>query len=82
MSGIEWVTIIPGGDAGQAARDLLSLAEDPNLVRTNTDHGLTFLVPSAVAERYTALLTEVTADPTPVAPPVRRRGGRPRKENP
>lgn len=79
MSTVEWVTVIPGDDAGQTARDLLSLAVNPHLVRTNTDHGLTFQVPAPVADLYMALLAEVSAEPAAPEPPRRR--GRPRKES-
>lgn len=71
------VLIIPGDDVGQVARDLLSLADNPFQVRTNTDNGLSFMVPQHVAQQYAELLAGVTTDATP-EPPKRR--GRPRKE--
>lgn len=78
MSTLEdWVTVIPGADAAQVARDLLSLADNPHQVRTNTDDGLTFHVPQELAQRYADLLADVT--PTTEAVPKRR--GRPRKES-
>lgn len=80
MSTDDWVTVIPGADTAQVARDLLSLADNPHQVRTNTDHGLTFHVPQDLAARYAQLLAEVT---TPAAPtPAPKRRGRPRKETP
>lgn len=57
------VRIIPGNDVEQTARDLLSLAKDPTAVRTNTDDGLTFIVPQELAQEYAALLSDIQAEP-------------------
>lgn len=51
--------VLPGDDAGQTARDLLSLADSPYDVATNTDDGLVFVVPDALAEAYAAELSKV-----------------------
>lgn len=73
-----FVTIIPD-DAARVAADLLSLADSPYDVRTNTDQGLAFVVPQYLADRYADAMSIVTtADETPV--PARRRG-RARKED-
>jgi hypothetical protein len=71
------VTLIyPGDNAEQVARDLLSLADSPADVRTNTDNGLAFDVPDAVADEYTKLMAGVVPATEPAAP----KRGRARKE--
>jgi hypothetical protein len=74
------VVIVPGDDAEQVARDLLSLAESKHDVRTTSDHGLAFIVPERLALAYQELMSEITVPavvPDPVAP---KRRGRARKE--
>lgn len=71
--------IIPAdGDHAQVARDLLSLAESPYHVQTNTDSGLAFAVPDYLAGLYAESMSLVTAADT--VQPVARKRGRPRKE--
>lgn len=69
------ILIDPGGQVEQVARDLLSLADSPYHVQTNTDNGLMFAVPEYLADRYSAAADDVRIEP---AAPKRR--GRPRKE--
>jgi hypothetical protein len=71
--------IIPAPEqAAQVARDLLSLAQSPFHVQTNTDSGLAFVVPEYLAELYAETMSLVQ----PAAPeqPAARKRGRPRKE--
>jgi hypothetical protein len=75
MTGTEWVRVIPGDDAGQVARDLLSLADSEYDVKTNTDDGLVFVVPEELARQYAELVGSVSSDPEQP-----KRGGRRRKE--
>lgn len=50
-----WITVIPGpGKASEVARELLTLAPDPNDVRT-INGGAEFLVPPDLADAYHAL---------------------------
>jgi hypothetical protein len=73
------VEIVPGDHVAQVARDLLSLADSPHQVRTSSDNGLTFVVPTELADAYLALTAEIsTAEPDQPAAPKRR--GRARKE--
>lgn len=52
----QWLLIVPGkGKLKETAKELLTLAGDPALVRT-TGNGTEFLVPSDVAQRFTAPL--------------------------
>lgn len=71
--------IIPGdGEHAQVAKDLLSLAESPYHVQTNTDNGLAFAVPTYLAELYAESMSLV--EPADSVQPVARKRGRPRKE--
>jgi hypothetical protein len=71
--------VYPDADnAAQVAADLLSLVDDPAQVRTNTDNGLAFDVPDAVADEYHRLMADVVPAGETRAPT--KRGGRPRKE--
>lgn len=70
--------IIPSdGQAEQVARDLLSLARSPHDVQTNTDNGLTFVVPNYLAELYAESMQLVQPTEEPAPQPKR---GRARKE--
>lgn len=74
-----WVEIVPGDQVAQVARDLLSLADSPHQVRTSSNNGLTFVVPTELADAYLALTAEIsTAGPDTPAVPKRR--GRARKD--
>ncbi len=65
----DWVPVIPArGRVKETARELLALAGNPALVRTD-GNGLEFLVHPAVADAYTA----------PSPPPSRPRRGRAKK---
>ena len=64
------------GEHEQVAKDLLSLAETPWDVQTNTDNGLVFVVPDYLAVAY----NEAMADVVPADVPSPKRRGRPRKE--
>lgn len=65
----DWVPVVPGkGELGETARALLAIAGDTSLVRTE-GNGTEFLVPSWVAERFTA----------PEEPQTPRRRGRAKK---
>lgn len=60
-----WVSVVPAaGKLTETARELLTLAGDPSLVRTD-GNGTEFLVPSWVADAYTT--------PTPPPPPPKKR---------
>lgn len=74
--------IIPGeGQHAQVARDLLSLAESPYHVQTNTDSGLAFAVPDYLAALYAETMNLVQpAAPVDTTEPAARKRGRPRKE--
>lgn len=66
----------------ETARTLLAMADDVNDVRTNTDNGLSFVVPDYLYDRYLTGGTGVEEDPepAPLSDEVqRRRPGRPRK---
>lgn len=70
--------IIPAdGEAQQVAADLLSLAESPAHVATNTDAGLAFVVPDYLAALYAESLDMIKAPEKTAAP----RRGRTRKES-
>jgi hypothetical protein len=63
----DWVSVIPAsGELKETARELLTLAGDPSLVRTD-GNGTEFLVPAWVADAYT------TPSPAP-----RKRAARPK----
>lgn len=69
------------GQEGNIARTLLALADNPMDVRTTTDHGLAFLVPEDLYERY--LASQETPEETPAdVERAARRPGRPRKALP
>lgn len=58
-----WLTVVPAaGQLKETARELLTLAGDPSLVRT-AGNGTEFLVPAWVADAYTT--------PLPAAPKKR-----------
>jgi hypothetical protein len=62
----DWLPVIPApGTLKQVAKELLALAEDPSLVRTD-GNGTEFLVPAALARQY-------LNNPEPVAAPKPRR---------
>lgn len=63
------------------AATLLHLADDVNDVRTNTDSGLSFVVPEYLYEKYLAHTTVVDETPAGVDQ-AKRRPGRPRKALP
>lgn len=64
---MEWLLIVPGkGELKDTAKELLRLAGDPALVRT-TGSGTEFLVPSDVAQEFTA-----PVPPTPARKPKSR----------
>lgn len=71
------------GDEANVARTLLAMADDVQDVRTNTDSGLTFIVPDYLYERYVNQGSQ-PAEPELQADEetVRRRPGRPRKVQP
>lgn len=74
LDGTGHVTPDEPTEAEQVARDLLSLAGSKHEVRTNTDNGLMFVVPAALAEAYAGLTAEITTDvPEEPAAPKRRR---------
>lgn len=51
--------VLPGDDVEQTARDLLSLATSPSDVVTNTDDGLVFVVPDALAQAYAGEVAQI-----------------------
>lgn len=70
--------IIPGeGETAQVAADLLSLAQSPYDVQTNTDSGYAFVVPDYLAKLY----AEAMSDVQPAEDEAPRRRGRARKED-
>ena len=80
MNGIEWVTVVPAeGELARTARELIDLAGDPALVRTD-GNGNEFRVPaSIVGEWHKIRRSEVTEPaPAPQPKPVQRRGRAPR----
>jgi hypothetical protein len=77
--GIEWATVVPAPDElAQTARELLDVAGDPALVRTD-GNGTEFRVPVSIAEEWHR---RRNPEPEPVTPPepkpVQRRGRAPR----
>ncbi len=72
------VTVGEGETAEQVARDLLSLTDNPFEVQTNTDDGLSFIVPDALALAYMQVGAEITTDDAEAAP--KRRNSRARKD--
>lgn len=73
------VRVGEGEDAAQVAADLLSLTDNPFEVQTNTDDGLSFIVPDELALKYMQVGAEITVDGggTDQAP---KRRGRARKD--
>lgn len=56
----DWLPVVPAtGQLKEIARELLTLAGDPSLVRT-AGNGTEFLVPAWVADAYTTPLPAVT----------------------
>lgn len=72
------------GEEASIARTLLAMADDVNDVRTNTDNGLSFVVPDYLYERYVngGIGAEEEAEPVVSEEVQRRRPGRPRKAVP
>lgn len=66
------------GKERDIAATLLHLADDVQDVRTNTDSGLSFVVPEYLYERYLKHITVVDETPAGVEQ-EKRRPGRPRK---
>lgn len=70
------------GKAPETARLLLELADSPYQVQTDTTHGLAFVVPDELADKYLVATghdpdgSDEEAEPET---PVKRRPGRPRK---
>lgn len=86
MNGSEWVTVIPAeGELAQTARELIDLAGDPVLVRTD-GNGNEFRVPASIAQVWHEVRTAQVAvqvseskpEPVQVSKPVQRRGRAPR----
>lgn len=82
MNGIEWATVIPAeGELAQTARELIDLAGDPVLVRTD-GNGNEFRVPASIAQVWHEVRTAQVTEPEPVLKtepkPVQRRGRAPR----
>lgn len=69
------------GKAPETARLLLELADSPYQVQTETIHGLAFVVPDELADKYLAATGhgEDEQDVETEQAPQRRRPGRPRK---
>jgi hypothetical protein len=72
------------GEESSVARTLLAMADNVQDVRTNTDNGLTFVVPDYLYERYIngGIGEEEEAEPVVSEEVQRRRPGRPRKTVP
>lgn len=76
--------VVPGrGKAAETAKLLLELANSQWDVKTTTefggDHGIAFLVPDDLHDRYLEALNQPQAGEEEDAPAPKRRGGRPRK---
>lgn len=69
------------GKTAETARMLLDLADSPYQVQTETTHGLAFVVPDELADKYLATIGhgEDEQDKDAEQVPVKRRPGRPRK---
>lgn len=69
------------GEEASVARTLLAMADDVSDVRTNTDNGLSFVVPDYLHERYVngGIGAEEEVEPVVSEEVQRRRPGRPRK---
>ncbi len=83
MTGIEWATVVPApGELSRTARELIDLAGDPSLVRTD-GNGTEFRVPVSIVEVWHSVRSAENAPP-PVqnrpepSKPVQRRGRPPR----
>ena len=73
--GIEWATVVPAPEElARTARELLDVAGDPALVRTD-GNGTEFLVPVSIAEEWHR---RRNPEPEPAPKPVQRRGRAPR----
>lgn len=80
MTGIEWAVVVPAkGELAQTARELINLAGDPVLVRTD-GNGNEFRVPASIAAMWHELRTVKVTEPDPPvqSKPVQRRGRAPR----
>jgi len=69
------------GKQAETAKLLLELADSPYQVQTETTHGLAFVVPDELADKYLAA-TGHGSDGEDEPEPVKRRPGRPRKQVP
>lgn len=69
------------GEEASVARTLLAMADNVQDVRTNTDNGLTFVVPDYLYDRYVngGIGEEEEVEPAVSEEVQRRRPGRPRK---
>lgn len=80
MKNIEWAVVVPAkGELARTARELIDLAGDPTLVRTD-GNGNEFRVPASIAQVWHELRTSQVTEPAPPvqSKPVQRRGRAPR----
>lgn len=92
MKNIEWAVVVPAkGELARTARELIDLAGDPTLVRTD-GNGNEFRVPASIAQVWHEVRAaehapppdhfadtgKVITDEPPAPKPVQRRGRAPR----